>query len=58
MTKECALMGCELPDDWPNLQSLILESDENSKVHYVANLLVEEHGFKMTDCLCLDCFWK
>lgn len=56
MAKECALMGCELPDGWKTIGEQS-KNHEDEKVKDQCKLLME-HGFKPTDMFCDECFWK
>lgn len=57
MNKRCALMNCELEEEDISLEEIIRQLP-NSKASYQAELLIKQHGFKKTDILCLECFWK
>ena len=56
--KKCALMGCELPDDWRSLGEVEACKKLHPSVRLQAREMVAVHGFKPSDCLCNECFWK
>ena len=51
-------MGCELPDSWRSLGELADSNKGYPVVRLQARDLVAVHGFKPSDCLCNECFWK
>lgn len=56
--KECALMGCELPDDVMTLQELRDDESTDQGVRNQAGMLIDDYEFEESDSLCEECFWK
>jgi hypothetical protein len=54
---DCALMGCEIPDESLSLGEII-KKYPNTQAEHQARLLIDNHGFKESDKFCDDCFWK
>lgn len=54
--QKCALMNCELEKDTPILFDML--NSKSEMIAYQAKMLIEVHGFKPTDKMCVDCFWK
>ena len=56
--KKCAVCGEELLDDWQSLGVLADSNKGYLAVRLQAREMVAKHGFKPSDCLCNECFWK
>lgn len=57
LKQRCALMNCELePEDL--CLGDIIKKFPKKQCAYQAKLLISNHGFKESDILCIDCFWK
>ena len=54
----CAMLGCELKEEDPTLGDLLKKLDPKSQGYDQAKRLIKEFGYKKTDKLCEDCFWK
>ena len=51
-------MDCDIEDDWPTLEEVVDDETADSSVRTHAMRLITKFGFKRTDKLCEDCFWK
>jgi len=60
--KRCALFGCAVDSEGCTLKDIAINNSYgylgNVPSSYVAKLLMKKHGYKETDILCQDCFWK
>ena len=54
--QKCALLGCEL--DYYDEPLGKLKKSKSPEVSRQASLLISKYGFKDSDILCIDCFWK
>ena len=55
---KCALMECNMPDNWPTLGQILESNSTIPSVRRQAKILIKECGFKLTDKICEECFYK
>ena len=55
--KKCALLQCELEDDWETLKEVSQCKDVSKRVRKQARMLIKYY-YKKSDKLCSTCFWK
>jgi len=57
--ESCALMGCEIDGNKiESLGEILYAEDEAIEVIHQAQFHIKYGGFKETDKICEDCFWK